>query len=584
MNVTSAPARDWSAFTDPPARARVVGSSPLAVRHWRVARVELVAASLGLGLITAVMCAAHVSHGGFYYDDWGVLALGRFPAPGGLLHGLWLYYGQRPGQVLYYAALDEALGLHAALRLVLAAAMVLIESTCLYALLRRLGLAAGHAFAIAALALTFPFSDSTWLWGILSLTSLVIAATLVGTILALRALESPSRRALAPHAVSLSLYTVGVLSYEVFAAAIPLAGLLYVRAVGLRRARARWALDVLVVCSALVAARTLLPIDVATPSRTQPLAGIAAHADLIAREGARLAGAAALPITGVSPWFGAGLLAAVLVLAALRQRHRSAGRGSEDGRWLVIAGAGVVLALAAWSVYVPAPDHYAPGAVGTVNRINAGAGIGVAVLVYSCLVLLARMLAATLRLPGAAAGAAIAAGALVLGAAYLNRTASDARAWDAAAADQRKLLASLHAALPRPGPRAVVYAFNAAESVGPGVPVLNTALDLTSAIRLSFSSGGLVGVPLGAAAKLRCGPAGPLADGTAGAYGDSYLVDIGARRAFRLTGHAQCELRDRSRPELHLPGPRFGVTVSAAELSRRERSLSSRLDLGRYRL
>src|SRR5262249_31211843 len=148
--VTSVPAHVSTTVADPPAPARP-GLVPLALGHWRRAQVEFVAAALGLGLITIVMCAAHVSHGGFYYDDGGVLALGRFPASGGLLHGLWLDYGQRPGQVLYYAALDEALGLHAALRLALAAAMVLIEAICLYALLRRLGLAARHAFAISVL-------------------------------------------------------------------------------------------------------------------------------------------------------------------------------------------------------------------------------------------------------------------------------------------------------------------------------------------------------------------------------------------------------------------------------------------------
>jgi hypothetical protein len=498
-------------------------------------------AALGLGLIAVVMCAAHVGRGGFYYDDWGVLALGRFPAPSGLLHGLWLDYGQRPGQVVYYAALDEVLGLNPALRLALAAAMVLIEATCLYALLRRVGLVSGHAFAIAALVLVFPFSDSTWLWGIVSLNSLVIAASLVGVILALRAFASSGRHALALHAASLSLYTVGVLSYEVFAAAVPLAGLLYVRAVAFRRARARWALDVVAVCAALVVARTLLPIDVATPSRTQSLAGMLAHIGLIVRQGARLSGAAALPIAGISPWFGAGLLAAVLALAALRQRRSSAGgRRSEDARWLVIAGAGVVLAIAAWSVYVPASDHYGPSALGTVNRINAGAAIGVSLLIYSCLVLLAGMIATTLRLPGRAAAGAVAAGALALGAAYLTRTASDARAWDTAAADQRQLLASLHAALRRPGPGALVYAFNA-------------TVDLTSAMRLSFSSRGLVGVPLGEAAQLTCGPAGPLADGVAGAYRSSYLVDVGARWAVRLTSRAQCEAQDRSRLKRHSP-------------------------------
>ena len=59
---------------------------------------ELIACGLFLGLLTLLMSAVHVRHGGFYYDDWAVLALGRFPLPGGLLHGLWLNYGQRPGR------------------------------------------------------------------------------------------------------------------------------------------------------------------------------------------------------------------------------------------------------------------------------------------------------------------------------------------------------------------------------------------------------------------------------------------------------------------------------------------------------
>ena len=508
----------------------------------RPAPGEVLACAIGLSLVTILMCAVHIGRGGFYYDDWGVLALGRFPLPGGLLHGLWLDYGQRPGQVLYYAALDEAFGPHAALRLALAAAMVLIEATCLYALLRYLGLATRHAVAIAALTLTFPFSDSVWLWGILSLTSLAIAASLLGVILALRALERSGRRALALHAVSLSLFMASILSYEVFAVAGSLTGLLYVRAVGFRRARARWALDLAAISITLVVARAVLPIDIATPSRTQSLAGMATHVSLIARQGVRLAGAAALPISGVSPWFGAGLLTAVLAAAALLRRRLATSDTAdpEVENWIAIAGAGALVAVAAWTVYVPATDHYSPTAAGTVNRMNAAAAIGIAILVYSCLVLLMRMLAQLVRLPRAAAGLSATATALALGAAYVKQTAADARAWDAAAADQRRLLDDLHAVLPRLSRGATVYAFDAPQAVGPGIPVLSTTLDLTSAVRISYSSPALVGVPLPGGTRVACGPRGPLADGVGGSYRNSYLVDLGARRAVRLIGRAQC--------------------------------------------
>jgi len=512
-------------------------------------RGEVVACGFGLGLLTLLMCAVHIRHGGFYYDDWGVLALGRFPPSGGLLHGLWLDYGQRPGQVLYYAALDEGLGFHAAPRLALAAAMVLIEATCLYALLRHLGLAVRHAVAIAALSLTFPFSDSVWLWGILSLTSLAIAASLLGVILALRAFESSGLRARALHAASLALYVASIASYEVFAVAGCLAGLLYVRAVGFRRARVRWALDVVAIGATLAFARTVLPIDIATPSRTQSLAGMATHAGSIAVHGMRLAGAAALPAAGDAwSWVGAGLLAVVIAAAAaLHQRlPRSDTVRAELGQWLAIAGAGALVALTAWAVYVPAPDHYSPTAVGTVNRMNAAAAIGIVILVYSCLVLLARMLVGLVRLPGAAAGLGATAAALALGTAYVRQTAADARAWDAAAADQRRLLADMHVALPRLPQSAVIYAFDAPQTVGPSIPVLNTTIDLTSAVRMSYSSPTLLGVPVAAATSVTCGPRGPLAAGVGGAYGQAYLVDVGTRRATRLIGRAQCTARSMS--------------------------------------
>src|SRR5271165_4522196 len=499
---------------------------------------------LGLGLITLLMCSVHIRAGGFYYDDWDVLALGRFPSPGGLLHALWLDYGQRPGQVLYYAALNAAFGVNAAPRLAFAAAMLLLEATCLYVLLRALGLGVRHALAIAALSLTLPFSDSVWLWGILSLTSLAIAAALLGVLLALRALQHSGARAPALHVASLSLYAASILSYEVFAVAGCLAGLLYTRVVGFRRARARWALDVMTIAGVLLVARGLLPIDVATPSRMQSPAGMVGHAGLIVRNGAELAGAAVLPLVGLDPWVGVGLLASVLAAAAWRYRRLVPGSDerAELGRWLAIAGAGALVALAAWSVYVPAPDHYLPTEVGTVNRTNAGAAIGIALLVYACLVLLVGMLAARLRVRAGLAALALCAAVLALGGAYVAQTSRDARAWDAAAADQRRLLADVHALLPSLPPAAAVYAFDAPQAVGPGIPVLNTALDLTSALRISYASPALLGAPVAGAGAVSCAARGPSADGVAGVWGDSYLIDADRHRAVRLTGRAQCEL------------------------------------------
>ncbi len=516
---------------------------PRRARRTSVSVAEMLACVCAFGLIAWVMCAAHIRSGGLYYDDWSLLALARFPGHGGLLHALWLSYGERPGQVLYYAALDQAIGLNGPARLALAAAALVLEVSCLYLLLRQLGFAARHAVAVAALVLTFPFSDSVWLWGVLSLSSLAIAAFLLGAMLALRALQSSPRRALALHGASLSLYVASIVSYEVFAVVGCLTGLLYVHVVGVRRARARWAVDVVVIALTLAVTRLALPIDIATPSRMQPFAGMISHAGLIAVRGVQLAGSAALPVGGLGAWAPAAALAAVLATAASLRLliARSDPLRLELARWLAIAASGALVAIAAWSVYVPAPDHYAPSLAGTVNRMNAAAAVGVAIVVYAALVLLVRMLGRLLRLPHRTAALALTAATLALAGAYLVRSAGDVRAWDAAAADQQRELADFHTALPRLPATATVYAFGAPQAVGPGIPVLDTSLDLTSAIRISYSSPKLHGAPLAGPASLTCGARGPLADALRGAYGSSYLLDDAKRQAVRLSTPAQCD-------------------------------------------
>jgi hypothetical protein len=85
-----------------------------------------------------------------------------------------------------------------------------------------------------------------------------------------------------------------------------------------------------------------------------------------------------------------------------------------------------------------------------------------------------------------------------------------------------------------------VFAFDAPAVVGPGIPVLNTTLDLSSAMSISYTTPRLLGVPLPAPAGLACTARGPAAAGFAGTYRGSYVVDVGARRSARLLGRAQC--------------------------------------------
>lgn len=517
-------------------------------------RRELALCASGLGGFALAMCLSHIRHGGFYFDDWWVLSLVRSPAHGiaRAIHDLWPYYGQRPGQVAYYALVEPLLGYRSQLQLGIAAGVLIGEGTLLFALLRRLALPTAHAALIAVLVVAFPFDDSVWLWPIMSVSTVAICASIAGVVLALSAFEASGRRAVALHAGSLGLYAAGIFTYEVFAATGCLVGLLYVRQAGWRRARWRWALDVVLIVGAVLVCRLVLPGDVATPYAVQSPLGALGHAAAIGAAGVKLAGASAVPVGGLSPWIAVAALG-LAHLAATIVLRRSADAGEVAGalrRWGRLAWAGALVALSAWAVYVPASGHYVPTAIATVNRINALAGIGVVVFTYASAatigVLFAALARSRIRTSPARAGPAV---AIVAGAAlsvgYLTRTLADTRTWNAAAREQRHILASVHAALPRPPVGATVYAVDDLSQVD-SVPVLSTTLDLTGALRLSYSSSTLRGVPVGTATRFHCaaqgmyplGPSYTTADGSA--YGDAFVVDVATRRALRVASAAAC--------------------------------------------
>jgi hypothetical protein len=179
--------------------------------------------------------------------------------------------------------------------------------------------------------------------------------------------------------------------------------------------------------------------------------------------------------------------------------------------------------------------------MGTVNRVNALAAIGIVLLVYSSVMLLAASVARVARLPEGAAAAAAMGLAALLCAAYVHRSAADARYWDRAASDQRWVVSGIRAAFPQPPGGSVIFAFDTPLTVGPGVPVLNTRLDLTSSLRLAYASRSLDAVPLAGLGELRCTPAGPIAGDAGGRYGRSHLLDVRARRDSPLLSASRCE-------------------------------------------
>lgn len=495
------------------------------------------APAVGLGLLLFAGIAVfvdHVLHGGFYYDDWGVLSVVRFPSHGGALHGLSLLYGRRPGQVLWYAALDGTLGFHAHLQLALAAALMIVEALCLFALLCRLGFERLPAGAIAALVLLFPFSDSLWLWSILTTNTLTTALYLIGIVLALRAFDASGWRAILLHASSLALYLIGIFTYgESFAVLGCLVGLLYVyRArsgwVSVRHAYVRWAMDVIAIAASLAITRLVLPKDIVTPYPRLSLHHMWLQAGDLASGAARVIASAAEPF-GTPASLVVFSVVAVLLIARARDR-----------RWLAIAGAGLTVAVAAWAVYVPADYIYSPTSPGTGNRVNGLAAIGIAIFLYGAAMLIARRTWLALAI------------VIVLGGGYVYRIAGDTRSWNRAAQDEARILTTIEARVPHPPDGASFFIVDWPLSAAPGVPVYGEPYYLSSALKGAFDDRTLSGAQVGGASRLDCGTRRvtashlPYAAPLVARYGLAYLVDVRAGRVTHLLRKQQCVRASRS--------------------------------------
>jgi hypothetical protein len=558
------------AVPDRPADTPMAGHAALAGAGGRLARRllgrqglgsgELGLAALVLGLLAVVTFGGHVRHGGFYYDDWGVLGIVQFRPQHihSAVGSLWPYYSKRPGEVLWYALVDSTLGFHASLQLALAAATLMLEVLAVFALMRMLGLALLHSLLICALVLVFPFSDSQWLWAIMSMATVACTIGLLAVILAIEALERDGRRALALHAASLLLFVASILSYEVFAVVGCLAGAAYAVRVGFRRARVRWAVDVGVILGTLLIAKLWLPADRATPVTTQSSGSVLHHAWMILEQSASLIAAAAVPFGSLDARVVWAPIVLVLAVAALASWRLSASDPARPvlRRWLSIGLIGLLVAVAAWAVYLPAIDYYSPGSAGTGNRVNGLAGVGVVVFLYSTGVLLMalvwRLIAPTRRRRRSAAwplapAALVVLGALVLGAGYVRHSRRDARVWNAAVVEQRRVLATIKALLPHLPARPVsLYAFDYPRQVRTWVGVFAYPWDFSSALVHAYGSTGIGGIPTGRGARFECAATAfyPTNYGygrrLGSPYGHAYFIDVAAHRAVAVTDRPTC--------------------------------------------
>lgn len=508
----------------------------------RAGRRELLVAVLLLGALGAAAFGSQVANGGFYWDDWKNAATTEYPPEGYLGPfdlGLASY---RPILALALPIPYLLFGETASLHLALAVALGVLTSASLYLLLRTAAVPPLPAALTAALALTFPWSDSTRLWATGSINNLAVIFCLLGAVAGLRGLEAEGRRRRVLQVAAALLFVLGVLVYEVVVVAALASVALYATRSGWRRAVSWWWPQALA-----IAAATLL-VALSTTRERQSLGGSLAHAREIGDGSLTLLARAAAPF-GSPPRLAVLLViaavfaAAGLAAARLPAEQRQVG---ELRRWLVMAAAGALGVAAGYAMFVPGADRYHPLGGGTANRVNVLAGLGFATVVVAALMALATLVAHRWSAGRGLAHAAAAAIALAIGAGYLLELDRHKHEWSRAAAMQEQVLAALRQHVPEPPHGATIYTVGHPAHAGTGVPVFAVSWDLDGAAKLALRDPSIAAYPLSARSPLACEEdrvraRGALAGKSRPApYGRTLVVDVRTGSVARPGSRAAC--------------------------------------------
>jgi uncharacterized membrane protein YozB (DUF420 family) len=508
--------------------------------------LELAMVFAGLLVLAAILLGDHIRHGGYYLDDWRGLELSHHVLGGGLGEALsrqWDFAGFRPVSGAYRVLVWESpLGVHMGWNLATGALMLVLMCLGLYAVLRAVDLPRRDAAAIAALVLACPLASSTRMWVSASTASVNLALYLVGVLLALRGLRAVTRREqVVWHAAAATAYLLSVLFAETTAPLVVATGLLYWLVRGFRAAAPRTAVD-----ASLAAAGVLY---IAANNRITPQTS--RSADALLDHGRAIAGEVPdLFARAVSP-FGGGAWLAFAVWGVLAGGTVAWLRRRDDrdlGRWVALGVAGIVVVVAAYAVYVPADAYYRPLQHGIGNRINAIASVGMVFTVYAALRITARAIASWLGRSPAFATAVTLAGAAILLVGYGEDTRGAGRVWNDAYQAQTNVLGFVGQRFPKLPRGATIYSVRQSQFHAPEVPLF-VAWDIRGAARFWFRDPTLkaYAVPSWVAWKCRrtamypTFPAWGWGPEDGAPYGQVFMVDVHAGRAWEITRRADCQ-------------------------------------------
>lgn len=489
--------------------------------------MELLIALGALALVTIAALAPHIRHGGFYLDDWANAATSlQPPGPADFGNALSAFADltiYRPVLVVYVPLTYFLFGTHMHYHLALAALLALFSAAMFYGVLRTLGLPWIHALLIGALAIVFPWSDSTRLWITADQASLSIFFMFAGMLLALIGLERTWRW----HLWAAGLYLLSILTYEVTLPVIVCAGGLYCLRAGWRRARSRWLLDVVVVVAggAWVGSHT--------PRSASGIDQDLDHLRQIVSAGGGLVGRAGIAVGPVETGLVLAVIAGALALGlgayllAPGRVHRDGGWGLPD--WLILTAGGLLFAALGWAMFIPADPYYTPTIFGEVNRVNALSAFGLILAVYGTCGIFGTLISQAYprRSLGVASGVTLALGTILF-VSYVHVLRRHIEIWNLAFSAETRAISKTKERLPNLPPGTTLFVSDYPANQSPNVPILDSTWGVDGMIKMEYDDSSISAAPVLPGFSLSCGRDGVVLER------DGAVELVGNYRAVRL--------------------------------------------------
>ena len=523
---------------------------------------ELAPAILALGVFAVLAFGPHIRHGGFYMDDWSNAAASLQP-PGSPDFGsaLETYVDAtiyRPVLVVYVPFTYLVFGMHMHYHLAWAVALSVLAVALFYGVLRTLGVPWIHALLIGALALVFPWSDSTRLWVTADQITLSITFAAAGILVALVGLNRGSWRW---HACAVVLYVLSILSYEVTLPLIACVGVLYCFRAGWRAARMRWLADLV----AAVAAG--IWVGAHTTRTASGLEGNFEHLKQIVEGGETLLGRSGLPLG--APHTTLVLLATVAILGAGVIAYRWFPDRFAEGRkwglreWLFLAFGGLAIAALGWVIFIPADPYYTPTIYGETNRVNGLAAFGIVPFYYGTFGVLGTLIAQVrVEVRWIAASVTVLLGIALL-MSYTHVLRRHIEIWDVAYTAERVAISQLQKQIPRLPHGTTVFGSSYPANQAPGVPILATTWDFDGMVKMEYNDSTLSAYPILPGRRVGCRDAGVTLEKEEGdvevtvPYGSIRLLNLRSGRHSAPRSQREC----RRVADSYVPGPLYLSTA-----------------------